>query len=510
MSRLRPALLALLCATRVLAQTLNVENFNNPGATGAVILGTSWANQVTRGPDSIIVAGTAKDDNGWGATDQSLNATGMNFVTIFARLDVGNQAPSLVLSFVDQASLKTHQISVPTSLFSTTTITAVQVPIGVWPSTPPPAFNIANIKEWSIGGGTTGLVPFRMTIDHVALSATSALSAPTITTQPADRVIGVGTGTTLTVAATGTPTLRYQWKRLDGAQAGPIAGASSATLTFANTPFSASGTYQVDVTNDVGTTSSRVATLSVLDVQVTHALATASAAGYSPGRTVTTTHTVTYAGNPAPTNLRWQVMLPTGWSYVSDAGAAPETKPTAGTTSLAEWTWTSVPAANTFTFTITYNVGPLVTGAQSLTAQLLLTQGTVSGAILARPDPLIVPAAILPHSADTNLDFALNVNELTRVIQLYNTRRLTTRTGAYQVNAANLEDGFDLDSARAGTDTVTLARYHSADTDRDARLSLIELTRVIELFNTRDGANRTGRYRVQASTEDGYAPAPGP
>ena len=42
MSCLRLALLALVCAARVLAQaTLTVENFNNPGATGAVILGTS-------------------------------------------------------------------------------------------------------------------------------------------------------------------------------------------------------------------------------------------------------------------------------------------------------------------------------------------------------------------------------------------------------------------------------------------------------------------------------------
>jgi hypothetical protein len=62
MSCLRLALLALVCAARVLAQaTLTVENFNNPGATGAVILGTSWANQVTRSPDTITVAGTAKD-----------------------------------------------------------------------------------------------------------------------------------------------------------------------------------------------------------------------------------------------------------------------------------------------------------------------------------------------------------------------------------------------------------------------------------------------------------------
>ncbi len=499
MSCLRLALLALVCAARVLAQaTLTVENFNNPGATGAVILGTSWANQVTRSPDTITVAGTAKNDSGWGATGQSLNATGMAFLTIFARRDAGNLAPNLSVTFYD-SNLRFHQITVSTSLFATGTITAVQAPIGAWPS----GFNAAQITDWNIGGGEPppGTATMRLTIDHLVLSPTSALTAPTITTQPLDRVIGADTGTTLTVAATGTPTLRYQWKRAGEV----IAGATTATLTFTNTPLSAAGTYQVDVTNDVGTTASRLATLTVLDVQVTHALAATSAAGYAPGRTVTTTHTVTYAG--APTNLRWQALLPPNWSYASDAGTAPETKPAPGTTSVAEWAWTNVPPSP-FTFTITYNVGPLVTGPQSLTALLLLTQGTVTGSILARSDPLVIPAAILPHSADTNLDFAFNVTELTRVIHLYNTRRITNRTGAYLVNSANIEDGFDPDAVRNPADTVTLARYHSADTDKDARLSLAELTRVIELFNTRTGAGRTGQYRVQANTEDGFAPGP--
>lgn len=38
--------------------------------------------------------------------------------------------------------------------------------------------------------------------------------------------------------------------------------------------------------------------------------------------------------------------------------------------------------------------------------------------------------------------------------------------------------------------------------------SLFELTRVIELYNTRSGTTRTGRYHVQAGTEDGFAAGP--
>ena len=52
--------------------------------------------------------------------------------------------------------------------------------------------------------------------------------------------------------------------------------------------------------------------------------------------------------------------------------------------------------------------------------------------------------------------------------------------------------------------------YHSADTDHNGKLSLLELTRVIELYNTRVGTSRTGQYHVQAGTEDGFAPGPNP
>lgn len=53
-----------------------------------------------------------------------------------------------------------------------------------------------------------------------------------------------------------------------------------------------------------------------------------------------------------------------------------------------------------------------------------------------------------------------------------------------------------------------LTNYHSADTSRDGRLSLLELTRVIELFDMRVGTARTGAYRLQAGSEDGFAPGP--
>ncbi|MEN9632540.1 MAG: hypothetical protein RL077_944 [Verrucomicrobiota bacterium] len=55
---------------------------------------------------------------------------------------------------------------------------------------------------------------------------------------------------------------------------------------------------------------------------------------------------------------------------------------------------------------------------------------------------------------------------------------------------------------------TTSGAYHSADSNRDSRIGLLELTRVIELYNYRSGSVRTGAYHLQAGTEDGYTPGP--
>jgi hypothetical protein len=110
------------------------------------------------------------------------------------------------------------------------------------------------------------------------------------------------------------------------------------------------------------------------------------------------------------------------------------------------------------------------------------------------------------HSADVSpADGTLNLAELTRVIELYNTRTGTLRTGRYAASASTT-DGFTPEpTVTAGPIPVP---PHSADTNRDGYLTLTELTRVIELYNVRAGTLRTGVYRVQAGSEDGFAPGP--
>lgn len=60
-------------------------------------------------------------------------------------------------------------------------------------------------------------------------------------------------------------------------------------------------------------------------------------------------------------------------------------------------------------------------------------------------------------------------------------------------------------------DALTIHRsaaFHHADTNQDGAIGLPELTRLIELYNTRDGSVRTGKYHPKDGTEDGFAPRP--
>ena len=87
----------------------------------------------------------------------------------------------------------------------------------------------------------------------------SEREAPVITTQPASLTTAPGTTVTLTVAATGTDPLTYQWFR-DGVE---IEGATAATLILVEVDAMDAGEYTVVVHNEVDSVTSDPATLMV-------------------------------------------------------------------------------------------------------------------------------------------------------------------------------------------------------------------------------------------------------
>lgn len=119
--------------------------------------------------------------------------------------------------------------------------------------------------------------------------ARAAAGAPVITAEPADVLAIAPDGAAFRVAASGTGTLRYQWKK-NGTD---LAGATQDTLTVAATDLQETqAQYSVAVTDDLGTTPSRTATLTVRAPEPT------------------------YAGDPVPTPSRPLTVLP---SYTTTA-----------------------------------------------------------------------------------------------------------------------------------------------------------------------------------------------
>jgi hypothetical protein len=146
--------------------------------------------------------------------------------------------------------------------------------------------------------------------------------------------------------------------------------------------------------------------------------------------------------------------------------------------------------------------GEVVVGTIDLSGATI-RDSVANDATLAFTSPTLTGVLVdaLTHSADTNADWRISLVELTRMIELYNTRSGTSRTGEYHCEPGT-EDGF---APGAGT----LTSWHSADCDHNGRISLVELTRLIELYNTRSGTSRTGDYHTASGTEDGFAPGTG-
>jgi hypothetical protein len=143
-----------------------------PTDPGATRTGTTWVGQVTQNATTLTVAGTAADDNGWGASGLSLNAASYTSLTLTAQRDAGNATPTLFLQFEDRSS-RTKIISLSTSLFALGTPTTVQVPLSRWTID----FGPSDLAAWSIGGGSVGTVAFRMTFDEISFG-TSAIPEP--------------------------------------------------------------------------------------------------------------------------------------------------------------------------------------------------------------------------------------------------------------------------------------------------------------------------------------------
>src|SRR5438105_2998371 len=161
-----------------------------------------------------------------------------------------------------------------------------------------------------------------VTSNAAALTVSSVLVAPTITTQPASQTVSAGQTATFTVTATGTAPLSYQWQKNGTA----IGAATAASYTTPATTAADNGDlFTVVVSNTARSVTSNAAALTVSSVLVAPTITRQPAS-----QTVTAgqraTFTVTAAGT-APLSYQWQkngtaIGAATAASYTTPATTA--------------------------------------------------------------------------------------------------------------------------------------------------------------------------------------------
>lgn len=190
----------------------------------------------------------------------------------------------------------------------------------------------------------------------------SVTTAPAITTQPQNASATVGGSVTLSVVASGTAPLSYQWKK--GGTA--ISGATSASYTISNVQTTDAGSYTVTVTNSIGSVTSNAATLTVSSAP--------SITSQPQGSSVVVGNSVSFsvtATGSAPLTYQWQK----GGTAISGA--------TSSTYSIASAQLTD---AGSYTVVVTNGSGSVTSSA----ATLSVSASAVAPTITAQPQSATV------------------------------------------------------------------------------------------------------------------------
>ena len=210
---------------------------------------------------------------------------------------------------------------------------------------------------------------------------------------------------------------------------------------------------------------------------------------FTPGEPVTVTLRLVKRGSGLLASLSLLEVLPVGWTItnvLSTAGGA--VAKADGVNNALALAWEGVMP---FPIEVVYEALPAADapriGAFAGQADYTAASGQAfSTGVI----PTVVARALPPeqaHTADTNRDWRISLAELLRVVQLYN-------AGAYRA-ADGTEDGFAPGPGPVGE------LLHSADMDGNGNISISELLRTIQLFNAPDGA-----YYAEDGTEDGFVP----
>jgi hypothetical protein len=158
----------------------------------------------------------------------------------------GATSASYAISSTTTASAGSYTVTVSNTAGSATSAAAVLT------------VNAAAAKKTAVASPTT-VTTAAITTASVTTATTAVPTPPAITTPPQSQTVAIGGSVVLSVSATGTGPLSYQWTK-NGV---PVLGATNATLALSNIQAGDSGYYAVAVYNSAGLVWSDPASLTV-------------------------------------------------------------------------------------------------------------------------------------------------------------------------------------------------------------------------------------------------------
>lgn len=321
---------------------------------------------------------------------------------------------------------------------------------------------------------------------------TYGATAPTITSHPGSLTVQPGAAATFSVQASGVPPLRYQWMR-GGAD---LPGATSQSYTLSPVSLADNGArFRVRVANDVGSTLSDEATLTVSTNQPPTAVIVQPAAGalYSGGQVMTYSGTGTdpEQGSLPASAFTWRVdfhhdahihpFVPS----VSGIASGSFTIPTLGETSANVWyrVHLTVRDAGGLTHAVFRDIQP---------RRVRLTVATAPPGLLVRLDGQPVAT---PFSFDSVVGIVRNVEAFAQ-----------TMGGRSYAFAAWSDGGAALhDIATPAVDTAYLATYRDGASAPGAPTGLTGLVNGLSVGLWWTRAAGAQSYLLEAGSASGLA-----
>lgn len=217
---------------------------------------------------------------------------------------------------------------------------------------------------------------------------------------------------------------------------------------------------------------------------------------YTPGAPFELALTIDVTSSEQLNAIGVAVSLPAGWSFDGYVSGAPEPQvsPSIGETGVLEFAWFPLPDTFPVSFTIRIDVPEGTTATQSISSEAYVLLDE-TGEITVTQDTVVPNVNDGEfHTADQDLSGAISLSELLRLIQFYN-------SGGF--HCADFPDDTE-DGYQPGILGNKACAFHDSDYNtQDWNITLTELLRAIQFYNS------LGLYSCpENETEDGFCPGP--